>query len=138
MMNLQNLEPIESLEVKYKGRICPKLRLKLWFKYGCCFYNITESGWFSKQLSWKKFLNNHFLKSILKSKYLKVQCRTRWHKQNNFTSLTRNWILLSMTFLQYFSYPNFFIFFFGIFSLYSKCKWGISRMWSFLYFIGIN
>ena len=36
----------------------------LWFESDWHFCNITMSGWFWKQLSRKKVLNNHFLKSL--------------------------------------------------------------------------
>ena len=59
MMNIRNLGPKESLGVKFKDGICTELYLKLWY-----FCNITESGWFSKQLFKKKDPNNHFPKSV--------------------------------------------------------------------------
>ena len=50
MINMQNQGSKESLAVKFKKRIYAKLCLKVWFKSGWYFCNITKSGWFWKRL----------------------------------------------------------------------------------------
>ena len=44
MMNIQNLNPKESIGVKFKEGICAKLCLKLWFESDWYFCNIFKSG----------------------------------------------------------------------------------------------
>ena len=50
MISKQNQGSKESLAVKFKKRIYAKLCLKVWFKSGWYFCNITKSGWFWKGL----------------------------------------------------------------------------------------
>ena len=72
MINIQNLGSKKGIGVKFKDGICTELCLKLWFESDWHFCNITESRWFSKRLSRKKVLNNHFLKSYQKRPFADV------------------------------------------------------------------
>ena len=76
MMNKQNLGSEEELGCTYKDGICTELCLNLWFERDWYFLNITESGWFWKQLSRNKVPKDHFFKSVWKSNYPEVHCRT--------------------------------------------------------------
>ena len=51
--------------------------LKQFFENGWLFCNITELGWFWKQLSRKKALYNPFLKSLQYQSYA-VKCSSKW------------------------------------------------------------
>ena len=72
--------------VKYKDDISVELCLKLWFESDWYFYNINESGWFSKRLFRNKVPNNHFAKSIQKQPYADVllnRCFAKISQQEN-------------------------------------------------------
>ena len=64
MMKIENLGSKESVGVKFKDAICAELCLRLWFESDLYFCNVTESGWFWKQLSRDKVPKSLFLKSV--------------------------------------------------------------------------
>ena len=70
-MNILNIGSKENLRAKFKDGICTEFCLKLWLEKGSYFYDITESGWFSKRLFRNKVPNNHVLKLVWKSVSLK-------------------------------------------------------------------
>ena len=71
MMNIRNVSSKESVGAKFKHGTCGKLCLKLWLESDW-YFCIIKSEWFWKQLSRKKVLNNHFLKSLQKQPYAAV------------------------------------------------------------------
>ena len=71
MMNMQNLDPKESVGVKLKEGICTALCLKPWFESNWYFCNITKSGYL-KGLFRKKIIINQFLNSLQKQPYANV------------------------------------------------------------------
>ena len=64
MMKIENLGSKECVGVKFKDVICAELCLRLWFESDLYFCNVTESGWFWKQLSRDKAPKSLFLKSV--------------------------------------------------------------------------
>ena len=95
MMNMRNQSSKENLGVKFKEGICEKLCLKLWFESGWIFLKFSNPEWFWKQLSWKKVLNNHFLKSVWKQPHTDVpQNRYSWKYFPTFTGKRFYWSLV--------------------------------------------
>ena len=78
------------VRVKFKECIFTQLCLKPWFESDWYFCSVPRSAWFSKRLSKKKVLNNHFLKSLQKQLYavvLQKRCSKKFRNIHRKTSV---------------------------------------------------